>query len=127
MGPVVHLQLAPEHGGIAVELPLPEVVAQHQHRVGARLIFARLKGATQQRLDPEQVEEVVGHHAGDDPFRPLQPQQREVHRVILDDPFERLAVTTIILDLGRREAGRDLVRVAGDLVEVHQPVAVLVG
>src|SRR5262249_61664295 len=59
-----------DDGCVAAESPLPKTVTQ-QHDVGrARTILARLKGATEDRLDAERLEKIGG------PARALNPLWR---------------------------------------------------
>ena len=60
---VIHLKDLPDHVGIAGETLLPEVVAEHEDRRGALLVLARLKCTTEERLHPEQIEEVIRNYA----------------------------------------------------------------
>ena len=83
--PVVHLEGAADDRRVPAELVHPVAVAQHEHRIGSRLILALAEGAPEVRSHAEHVEEVGGNHAGLDPARLAVAQQDEGHRVILDD------------------------------------------
>ncbi len=126
MDPVVHLEGAADDRRVPAELVHPVAVAQHEHRVGSRLILALAEGATEVRSHAEDVEEVGGNHAGLDPARLAVAQEDEGHRVILDDAFERSALRPIVAELGHREAGVLYPRERGGLLEKDEPLALAV-
>jgi hypothetical protein len=59
----INVDGAPDDAGIAAEILLPDLVAQHRNAVTALLLFAGKERASQQRLHTENVEEVVGRRS----------------------------------------------------------------
>jgi hypothetical protein len=62
----------PDHVRIALEMPIPSLVTQHDHRVAARtLIVRRREPASHDRIDADDLKEICGdqrdgHHAAID-------------------------------------------------------------
>ena len=65
---------------LAVELPLPQVVRQHDHARPAGFSLVRDEPAPHGGRNPERVEKVDGDYTGDQPTRMLRIRQRESAR-----------------------------------------------
>ena len=127
MNPVVHLESLPHDRRIAAQAVHPEPIAQHQHRLGARLVLAGAEGAASQRAHAEHVEEVRGDDAGLDPAGLALPQENEGHGVVLDQRLHGAAPLPVVGQLQGRELGVDHAAERRRLAEVHQALPVLVG
>ena len=82
--PVVHLHDLSDDVRVAGELLLPVRVAQHQHRLGAQVIVRVDERPAVQRLHAQHIEEVGGDDAGVDAIGLALVEERERHRVVLD-------------------------------------------
>jgi hypothetical protein len=80
---IVHHERRPDDLRIAAEMIHPVSIAQQHHRLGADGLFARREQPSKQRLDAEQVEEVVGDDAGLNALRLTVSIELKRHRVIL--------------------------------------------
>src|SRR5262249_11919185 len=78
-----------DDGGVAAESPLPKTVTQ-QHDVGrARTILARLKGATEDRLDAERLEKIGRPAPALTPLWPPAPSHSEPPAPTTRHPLDR--------------------------------------
>ena len=126
---VVHVELAAHHARVGAEMLLPELVACEQHGLGPRHLLVGPKAAPERGLDAENAEEVPRHDARLHPLRLTRAEQREGHRVVLDQPVEALDLGAKVLDLEGRKAEIRDAGPGGGLLEEHQrlPVAIRQG
>ena len=106
---------------------LPVVVAQHQHRVGAGQVVLGAEVPAEERRHAEEVEEVRRDDAGLDALRLGAAQQRERHRVVLDEALERLAGGAVVEELLLRETEARRRGLREGLAQHHQPLGLAVG
>jgi hypothetical protein len=125
--PVVHLEHLADDLRIPAMPALPVVVAQHQHRVGPGQVVFGAEVAAEQRSHPEEVEEVGRDDAGLDALRFGAAQQRERHRVVLDEAFERLAGGPVVEQLLLGEADARRGRLRQRLAQYNEPLGLAVG
>ena len=122
--PVVHLEGLADDVGVAAKPRAPVLVAQHQHRRGARVVVAVDERATELRADAEHVEEVGRDHAGVHAVGLAAVQQVERHLVELHQSAETGELLTVVVELGDGDADGVLPGPRRRFLEQHQPIAV---
>ena len=127
MRPVVHLEYAPDNRRIGAELLAPIPVAEDEHRLGARLVVRLDEASSEDWRNAEEIEEIVGDHAGVDAIRLAAVQQIEVHLVVFDKAVEHLRLRAIVVVLRDGDAHLRLAGQWGGLTHDGQTLAVPVG
>ena len=123
---VVHDEGAADDAGIAAERAVPELVPEQHHRSDAGPLVVVGEAPAEDGPDAEDVEELPGDDAGLHPHRFAAAEEREVHRVLLDDAAKAGGLGAIVSDFQRREAGVE-VRLPDVLPQMDDPVAARIG
>ena len=122
----VQPQLAAEHVRIAVELALPEPVAEDHHRLGARRRVGGVRRAAEERRHAHDVERVEGPVVAAQPLRVAVAEPQHVADRGGDDPFEDPAALRDLEELIHRIPGARAGAVRGEHAHAGQVVDVLV-
>ena len=123
---VVHLEHLPDDRSIPAKPRLPVRVSQDQHGVRSSRVVRLDERTANERLDPEDVEEIGRDDAGCDAIGLATPQQIEVHLMELDEAVEARQLLAIIVKLLDGHADVLLVGERRRMSNQHETIAVVV-